>query len=166
MSTRSVVSFAESGRIAACVYVHTDGDPEGEAGRLADLKRFFEAVEEQTTERRFYDAEYLAAKLVVYKALEYSKYSMRVYQAAKAAGKEGSPYEPPYPAGGEPRPLDFLSVGVTTTTTPDRHGDLEFEYLVNTDEQDDKGRPTVYWRPVSAFEDHEWRQGDPEAART
>src|ERR1700690_3038636 len=67
MSTRSNVHFVGSYGVSANVYVHNDGYPEA---RIPDLYEFFSAVKAQTKDTRFTDASYLAAKFVVYKALQ------------------------------------------------------------------------------------------------
>jgi hypothetical protein len=65
------------------IYGHWAGDNPEDAAQT--LKQFFEAVEAQTNDHRYTDAGYLAAKYVVFLALE---------------------------CGNDPkRPLDFLSVG-------------------------------------------------------
>ena len=87
MGTQCTVHFHYASRPEpdAIVYRHWDGYPK-EVGMLGDLQRFFDAVEEQTTDRRFGDPSYLAAKFIVWQANEY-----------RAAGGI----------------LDFLSVGTT-----------------------------------------------------
>jgi hypothetical protein len=85
MSTRSTVHFQQSWGsepvTEAIIYRHSDGYP-SVAG--ADIFRFFTEVQNQTTDTRFTDASYLAAKYVVWLAGEF----------------RGN------------NPLDFLSVGV------------------------------------------------------
>ncbi len=68
MSTRCMINFCEGKQIAAKIYRHYDGGDVGE-----DLELFFDEVEEQCEDTRFYDAEYLAAKFVVWQASKYSK---------------------------------------------------------------------------------------------
>lgn len=58
MSTRCNIRFLDGkNRVVANVYRHSDGYPTTEHGVLADLKKFFSAVEEQTKDRRFLDTE-------------------------------------------------------------------------------------------------------------
>lgn len=87
MSTRATVHFQYNGKTEAIVYRHTDGYPEGLG---EDLKQFFADVETQCSNgyggTRFNDPTYLAAKFVVWQAMQY------------AENKE--------------KPLDFLSIGV------------------------------------------------------
>lgn len=64
MSTPAVIKFSDDG----AVYVHWDGYPEN---ILPDWERFKEAVKRETTDHRFGDPAYLAAKYVVYKAREF-----------------------------------------------------------------------------------------------
>jgi hypothetical protein len=87
MSTRCNIHFDAHGETYANVYRHSDGYPDGEHGVPAGLEQFFTAVETQTSDTRFADPEYLAAKFVVWQSMQYA------------------------PAG---NPLDFISVGVTT----------------------------------------------------
>jgi hypothetical protein len=89
MSTRANIHFTHGNSILANVYKHSDGYPEG---MLPVLEKFFRAVEEQASDTRFSDPEYLAAKFVVYLAHE-------------------------YPSPGEP--LAFLGVGVVTRDAGD-----------------------------------------------
>lgn len=69
MSTRSTTWFVSLGVPEAKVYRHSDGYPEGHG---VDLQRFFSDVEEQTRDTRYTDPTYLAAKLVVWLAGEFS----------------------------------------------------------------------------------------------
>jgi len=102
----------------AIIFRHTDGYPSG-AG--ADILKFFDAIEAQTTDTRFDDASMLAARYVVFLSREFT----RDY---KGDGKWED-------YGGE-RPLDFLSVRVMMQDT----ADTEYVYHVYCDT---KGRPTV-----------------------
>ena len=72
MSTRATVHFQQNGRDEAIVYRHYDGYP-GANGLESDLKRFFKDVEAQTSDTRFDDPSYLAAKFVVWQAAQYAK---------------------------------------------------------------------------------------------
>jgi hypothetical protein len=85
MSTRCTINFTEGGRVIAKIYRHSDGYPDTEHGVLADIAKFFADVEAQTSDTRFGDASYLAAKFVVWQAGQYAR-----------PGK----------------PLDFLSLGI------------------------------------------------------
>jgi len=89
MSTRCNIHFGDRRDgvfvTEANVYRHSDGYPDSQHGVPASLERFFAAVKEQTSDTRFNDPSYLAAKFVVWQAGEYA-----------SNGK----------------PLDFLSVGI------------------------------------------------------
>jgi hypothetical protein len=91
MSTRSNIHFTDKGSdyVAANIYRHSDGYPENV---LPDLDKFFADVAAQTTDTRFSDPEYLAAKFVVWQALRES---------------------------GSDRPLGFLGVGIMTQDAGD-----------------------------------------------
>lgn len=67
MSTRCNIHFvsAKGGDVEANIYRHCDGYPDGV---LPDLARFFAAVRAQTSDTRFDDPEYLAAKFIVWQA--------------------------------------------------------------------------------------------------
>ena len=108
MSTRCNIHFCEDypAAIVANVYRHCDGYPDGECGVLADLQAFFVAVEHDTKDTRFDDAEYLAAKYVAWQAAQN-------HQGRLACHPEGGP-------------LDFLSVGICL----EDHGDIEYRYSV------------------------------------
>lgn len=113
MSTRCNIHFTEhdAGTVVANVYRHSDGYPEGV---LPDLQQFFTDVEDQTSDTRFDDPSYLAAKFVVWQAGQYAR-------------------------GG--KPLDFLSVGVSTADA----GDGEYVYTVACSRPFSGGRPEVTW---------------------
>lgn len=66
MSTRCQVSFNDGGQRCALIYKHHDGYPDTQHGMFQTIQGFFEEVEKQTSDTRFGDAEYLAAKFVVY----------------------------------------------------------------------------------------------------
>lgn len=96
MSTRMTAHFRHGspdkpvGKVSAIVYRHLDGYPDG---FLPDFEEFLDEVEKQApNDTRFNDPEYLAAKYVVWQAMQY---------------------------GGGDRYLDFLSVGVTTQDPAD-----------------------------------------------
>jgi hypothetical protein len=117
MATRSQVKFADYGSVTSNVYVHWDGYPDGEGGRLAELQRFFQDVKEQC-DGVTNDAEYLAAKYIVWKALE---------QCDDLS----------------PDPLKFSGVGPCLKD----HGDIEYIYLVDCTNVDPKtGFPTVDYK--------------------
>lgn len=121
MSTRCNIHFNYAdGTIAANVYRHSNGYPDGV---LPDLERFFADVEAQTSDTRFNDASYLAAKFVVWQAAEYANW------------RTSKP--------GEVKPLNFLSVGVVMRDA----GDGEYVYEVT--ESRDGGRPTVTHREAN-----------------
>lgn len=135
MSTRATINFGyqDDGKkeVVAKIYHHSDGYPDGEHGILAKLQRFFTAVEEQTTDTRFSDPAYLAAKFVVYVAHGNAQTRFRAYNGAT---KEG-----------EPCPLAFLGVGVLQ----ENPGDIEYEYFVDCS---GSRRPEVFWREADAEE--------------
>ena len=109
MSTRATVHFQQGGETQAIVYRRSDGYPEG-LGK--DLKTFFSAVKKQTSDTRFNDPAYLAAKFVVWQASQYARkyhYETQTYTPAQ--------------------PLDFLGVGVVLEDP----GDIEYRYLVSCD---------------------------------
>jgi hypothetical protein len=120
MATRSQVKFSDRGVVAANIYVHYDGYPDGEAGRLNQLQRFFKSVKENCGDTRFHDAEYLAAKYIVWYATEYLK-------------DEENPKHA----------LNFSGIGVCL----EDHGDIEYTYLVDCDHHDpETGFPTVDYK--------------------
>jgi len=118
MSTRCNIHFTYNGEISANIYRHPDGYPDGEHGVPASLARFFDELERQTPDTRYGDPEYLAAKFLVWQAGEFARDS--------------------------DKPLDFLSVSPCVQD----HGDIEWVYTVETQNRDDKGRPTVTWEAV------------------
>ena len=117
MATRSQVKFSDNGKVRANVYVHYDGYPDGEGGRLNQLKQFFKEVKSQCGDTRFYDAEYLAAKYIVWYAVS------------------GCTDE-------NPNPLNFGGIGPCI----DDHGDIEYIYLVDCDHHDKDGFPVVDYK--------------------
>jgi len=68
MATHANVHFTENGQPMANVYVNSDGYPDSPTGMIARLEQFFADVEDQTSETRFLEASYLAAKYVVWMA--------------------------------------------------------------------------------------------------
>lgn len=125
MSTRSTTHFTfgqqAGAHSEAIVYRHSDGYPDC---MLPALTEFFEAVEAQTSDTRFTDPSYLAAKWVVWLADQYTNH--QVWN-----GKDYTPVKGDM--------LDFLGVGVVTED-PD---DIEYRYTVHCDQKDDAGRPVV-----------------------
>jgi len=71
MSTRACVHFCqdEKSEADAIIYKHSDGYPDG-LGK--DLKNFLKEVQKNVEDNRFNDAEYLAAKFVVWQAKQLS----------------------------------------------------------------------------------------------
>lgn len=127
MSTRCQIHFCEpDGTPVARIYRHTDGHPED---ILHDLTSFYEAVEAHTPDHRYDDPEYLAAKFVVWQANINAHASLSVHD------------------GGEPRMLDFLSVGVADGP----HGDEAYFYRVLCSTDDEQGRPIVEYAAASAY---------------
>lgn len=137
MSTRSTTWFVDAGGrfapvegrpladydVAARVYRHSDGYPEGHG---KELHEFFAAIEAQTRDTRYGDPSYLAAKLVVYLAREFA-----------------SDYDPErgeFVSHAETRPLDFLSVGVCQHDP----GDIEYVYVIDCGTRAERPRVTCY----------------------
>ncbi len=108
MSTRSNIQFYQGSTLEANIYRHSDGYPEVGG---ADIARFLDRMA-SFNNTRFEDAEYLAARFVVFLAqMSAYKYENR-----------GDGYRR-YPAED---PLDFISVGVCI----ENHGDIEYLYKV------------------------------------
>jgi hypothetical protein len=122
MSTRATIHFCDpdSKKPVAIIYRHGDGYPEGLG---EDLKKFVEDVKKQTTDTRFNDPAYLAAKWVVWDAHQ---------MATIGYGNDGW-------KKGEPSLLNFLSVGIVDRD-PD---DIEYRYTVICD-----GTPTIKHKKV------------------
>lgn len=68
MSTRANIHFTDGERLSANIYRHSDGYP---SGLGADLHRFLDEAA-KLNDNRFSDAEYLAAKYLVWQASEYN----------------------------------------------------------------------------------------------
>jgi hypothetical protein len=68
MSTSAIIQFTDNDGDEAYIYRHSDGYPDSDDGVLADLQKFFRAVKEQTSDTRFNQPSYLAAKFVVWQA--------------------------------------------------------------------------------------------------
>lgn len=119
MSTRCNIHFADEYGDSANVYRHCDGYPDTDEGVLADLDRFFTAVEEQTRatgDTRFSDPGYLAARFIVWQASKYTQ-----------------------PDG----PLSFIGLGVMLEDA----GDAAYIYRVMCGREG--GRPKVMYRRAS-----------------
>jgi hypothetical protein len=104
MSTRCNIHFAQNGETKANIYRHCDGYPEGPSGVLADLEKFFDAVEAQTNDSRFDHPTYLAAKFVVWQAS----------QNCRTPDK----------------PLNFISLGIVNNDAEDG----QYTYTVHCDD--------------------------------
>jgi len=115
MSTRANIHFCHNGEVSANIYQHPDGYPDGEHGVPARLEAFFNELEAQTSDTRYGDPEYLAAKFLVWKAREYAR-------------------DPE-------KPLDFLSISPCVHD----HGDIEWVYTVECSDREQNGRPKVSW---------------------
>lgn len=113
MGARLIVHFTDGTKPIASVYDHWGADNPEDAFAL--IERFYEAVEEQTTDSRYGDPSYLAAKFLVWRAHEYTT--------------------GPYRKG---TLLDFLSVGIFPTGK--EPGDVE---CILTLACETKGRPSV-----------------------
>ena len=122
MSTRSTTHFLSGSKVHAIVYRHPDGYP---AGHGADLLRFFDDVRAQTSDTRFTDPEYLAAKLVVWLADHF-----RTGYRFDSTDGTTSTYRKDL--------LDFTSVGVVLEDP----ADIEYRYVVDCSVMVD-GRPRV-----------------------
>ena len=146
MSTRCVIKFGckgDDGKLAsyAMVYQHSDGYPDGEHGVPAVLQRFFEAVEGDTSDTRFGDPTYLAAKFIVWATqagrAQQAEFRKRIGSASRDT-KDG--------------PLNFLGYGVTQQIP----GDVAYVYFVdcsttrvNAVMSHRDERPRVLWRGAS-----------------
>jgi hypothetical protein len=108
MSTRACVHFCrnEESEADAIIYCHGDGYPDG-LGK--DLQIFLKEVKENVKDNRFHDAEYLAAKFVVWQAKQNAEYGNGHY-------------------------LDFISLGIAK----EDHGDIDYRYRVICNSVDGK----------------------------
>lgn len=129
MSTRSVTNFCYGKTVVAKIYRHPDGYP---SSMLPDLKQFFEDVKAQTKDTRFTDANYLAAKWVVWLAKLFTQ------------DYDFTTRDPVRRDHFKERPLDFISVGVVM----ENPGDIEYEYFVDCEKQDKHGFPKVTYKSV------------------
>ena len=123
MSTRALIHFVwgNSKSPEAMIYRHSDGYPEGLG---EDLKRFLDEVEKQTSDTRFNDPSYLAAKWVVFDAEAHCQNS-RDFPGVYGIDSEHT--------GGN---LCFLGVGVICRDP----GGIEYRYIVRCHAN---GRPTI-----------------------
>lgn len=128
MGTASLTHFIDGdlGSPVATIYRHWDGYPE-EAGK--DIYRFLAEVEAQTTDTRFSDPSYLAAKYVVFLAGIFAE-----SEATEWVGDERIVNR------ANVKPLKFLSVGIVPGECD--YGQ-EFVYTVDCSARDDSGRPAV-----------------------
>ena len=144
MGTRTNIHFSHGETLCANIYQHSDGYPgeveNGEAvegGVLADLLKFFRLLKAEVNDARFYDAEHLAGKFLVWKSQELKKYAVR---CEYNDDHEYLPVEPTHY-------LQFLGVSPCL----DDHGDIQYVYEVDCNEFDDEGFPTVRWREATPF---------------
>jgi len=130
MSTRSTTHFGygppTENQVQAKVYRHPDGYPDS---MLPDLLEFFETVTDETSDTRFNDPSYLAAKWVVWLARMFSRRYTRLPNGEYGYDESGI------------GSLNFLSVGVILED-PD---DIQYVYYLDCENRDDAGRPTIYW---------------------
>jgi len=122
MSTRCNIHFHGWDRTLSNIYRHSDGYPEGV---LPDLERFFTELAAATNDPRFDSAEQLAARYIVWQALElavdYDFSGEKMKKTPKACK------------------FDFLGVSPCL----EDHGDIEYTYKVDCDNRDERGFPTV-----------------------
>ena len=112
MSTRATVHFESGGCTEAIVYRHSDGYPDGLG---ADLETFLTEIGENLKDTRFDDPSYLAAKWVVYDAMQGQPFAAKMYE--------------------QEHPLNFLGVGIVSEDP----GDIEYRYIVRCN----GGRPRI-----------------------
>lgn len=140
MSTRCVINFGTDGEVEAKIYRHSDGYPDGV---LPDLQEFFAEVERQTSDTRFNDPCYLAAKFVAWQSRQYA-----LTQAQATVMRQNKLQDWPAANHGSVQRyltehyLDFLSVGVMM----ENPGDIEYEYFVDCDSRGSDGRPEVTYK--------------------
>lgn len=153
MSTRCNIHFNHGKEVHANIYRHSDGYPgnvkdgaEAEYGVLSDLLKFFDVLLAHVPDNRMRQAEYLAAKFLVWQAGEYA-----VSHCYDEATKEWTT--------SPKHPLDFLSVAPCT----EDHGDIEFVYELDSDDLDAKGCPAVRWKPYGGRFRKVYLHGKPEA---
>lgn len=114
MATRGQIHFKNDGVIRANIYEHYDMYPDSENGVLGRIHQFFLDVKDQCSDTRFGDGEYLAAKYIVWHAINNC-------------------------TDENPNPLNFLGIGPCT----EDHGDVEYVYTVDCSKRDSDGFPVV-----------------------
>jgi len=140
MSTRSNIHFNHGKRIDANIYRHSDGYPgkvKGgetvEFGVLSDILEFYDKLLAEVPDNRMRQAEYLAAKFLVWQA---DKNALCETYGKDDAGNWD--YDE-----SRKHPLQFLGVAPCM----EDHGDIEFLYELDCDDLDAKGCPAVRWQP-------------------
>ena len=118
MSTRATVHFEEGSHTSAIIYRHCDGYPDGLGN---DLEAFLTELGENVKDTRFGDPSYLAAKWVVWDAMQMHKYAAELYHDDHA--------------------LNFLSVGIVSEDPPD----IEWRYIVRCN----GGRPRIECQEIA-----------------
>lgn len=143
MSTRCNIHFNHGERLCANIYRHSDGYPgkvsrgkEAEYGVLSDILKFYDLLLAEVPDNRLRDAEYLAAKFLVWQADECAMHETYGPLTEDRAGEWG------YDAS-KKHPLRFLGVSPCI----EDHGDIEFLYELDCDDLDAKGCPAVRWKP-------------------
>lgn len=142
MSTRCNIHFNHGRSVHANIYRHSDGYPgkieNGEPveyGVLQDLLEFFRLLKAEVRDTRFGQAEYLAAKFLVWQSQKLVKYETYGELENGEWGYDES----------KEHPLQFLGVSPCTQD----HGDIEFIYEINCDKLDSNGFPQVRWKAVA-----------------
>lgn len=142
MSTRCNIHFNHGRTICANIYRHSDGYPgevvngeQVEYGVLGDILKFFRELKENVRDTRLGDAEYLAAKFLVWQAKELAREYKGWDEKTKKAVYEPSHY------------MEFLGVSPCRRD----HGDIEYIYEVDCDKFDDEGFPIIRWKAVTPF---------------
>ncbi|MCP4899766.1 MAG: hypothetical protein GY906_22600 [bacterium] len=139
MSTRCTTHFKHGKTLAAIIYRHTDGYPNG-AG--ADLLGFFDECA-KLKDSRLGDPTYLAAKYVVFLADQFNWDWQYEGDKAKKVRPESR--------------LDFLSVGVMMADP----GDEEYRYEVDCDNLVDGKPVTTCFRREGTWDAPEWKNLGP-----
>ena len=138
MGTRCNIRFNEGSLRCANIFRHWDGYPgrvskgvQTEHGVLGDLLEFFRELKDNVADRRFGEADCLAAKFVV-------------WQAKKSATERIIGFdETGNPEKGVPHYLDFLNVAPVLKDAPDG----EYLYEVDCEKRDTEGFPAIRWKP-------------------
>lgn len=141
MSTRCNIHFNHGNAVHANIYRHSDGYPgkvvdgkEAECGVLPDLLEFFDLLLAEVPDNRMCDAEYLAAKFLVWEA------DHRALMQTYGRGDDGKwDYDE-----SRKHPLVFLGV----SPCMEDHEDIEYVYELDCDDLDARGCPAVRWKPV------------------